>query len=75
MLYDTSIIENSTVNNIINIVDKYPISHNGDQEYISLYFHQITKQMLQFTINKNDNEYYYDYYQRHGVGRYCITKL
>lgn len=75
MLYDTAIIEDSTVNNIINIVDKYPISHNGDQEYISLYFHQVTKQMLQIPIKKTDNEYYYDYYQRQGVGRYCITKL
>ena len=75
MLYDTSIIQDSTIDNIINIIDKYPISHNGDQEYISLYFHQVTKQMQQITIKKNDNEYYYDYYQRQGVGRYCITKL
>ena len=57
-------------------VDKYPISHNGDQEYISLYFHQITKQMHQIPIKKPDsNYYYYDYYQRQGFKLYTITKL
>jgi hypothetical protein len=76
MLYDTEIIKHDTLDNIINLVDKYPISHNGDQEYISLYFHQIAKQMHQITNKKPDsNYYYYDYYQRQGFKLYTITKL
>ncbi len=75
MLYDTSIINDDTVKNIINLVDKYPISCNGDQEYISLYFHQVMKQMNQITLNKNYNYYYYDYYQRFGIKKYCMTKI
>ena len=76
MLYDTEIIKHDTLDNIINLVDKYPISHNGDQEYISLYFHQIAKQMHQIPIKKPDsNYYYYDYYQRQGFKLYTITKL
>lgn len=75
MLYDTSIINDDTVKNIINLVDKYPISCNGDQEYISLYFHQITKQMEQITLNKNYDYYYYDYYRRFGINKYCMSKI
>jgi len=75
MLYDTSIINDDTFDNIIKLVEKYPMSQNGDQEYISLYFHQVTKQMEQITIKKNDNYYYYDYYQRYGVNKYCMTKI
>ena len=75
MLYDTSIINDDTVKNIINLVDKYPISCNGDQEYISLYFHQIMKQMNQITLNKTNDYYYYDYYQRFGIKKYCMTKI
>ncbi len=73
MLYDTAIINKDTVNNICQLVKKYPISCNGDQEYISLYFHQITKQMEQIKINECDN-YYYDYHQRSGVGKYIMSK-
>lgn len=73
MFYDTSIIKKNTVNDICQLVEKYPISCNGDQEYISLYFHQITKQLEQIKIN-NGNNYYYDYYQRWGVGKYIISK-
>ena len=74
MLYDTSIINKNTINNICKLVEKYPISCNGDQEYISLYFHQINKQMEHIKINDGDN-YYYDYYQRYGIGRYIISKI
>ena len=75
MLYDTSIIQEDTIDNIIKLVDKYPMSENGDQEYISLYFHQVMKQMEQIDIKKNENYYYYDYYQRFGINKYCMTKI
>ena len=75
MLYDTNIIQEDTIDNIIKLVDKYPMSENGDQEYISLYFHQVMKQMQQIDIKKNENYYYYDYYQRFGINKYCMTKI
>ena len=46
---------------------------NGDQEYISIYFNQLKKQMFQLTLHTNNN-YYYDYFQRHGVGKYIMSK-
>tara|TARA_Y100000991_G_scaffold211777_1_gene194850 strand:- start:2964 stop:4757 length:1794 start_codon:yes stop_codon:yes gene_type:complete len=73
MLYDTSIIEKDTVKNICNLVDKYPISMNGDQEYISLYFKEMKGIMDQIKISNNDY-YYYDYFQRFGINKYVITK-
>ena len=75
LLYDTDIIQTDTINNILDLVEKYPISCNGDQEYISLYFHQITNQMEQIRIKDNNNYYFYDYYQRYGINKYCMTKL
>ena len=36
---------------------------------ISLYFHQVMKQMEQIDIKKNENYYYYDYYQRFGINK------
>lgn len=74
MFYDTSIINKNTLNDICQLVEKYPISCNGDQEYISLYFDQVTNQMNQIKKNDGDN-YYYDYYQRWGVGKYIISKI
>ena len=73
MLYDTSIIQDNTLQDICNLVEKYPISMNGDQEYISIYFNQLKKQMFQLTLHTNNN-YYYDYFQRHGVGKYIMSK-
>ena len=73
IFYDTSIINKNTVNDICQLVEKYPISCNGDQEYISLYFHQVTKQMTQIKKNDGDN-YYYDYFQRWGLGKYIMSK-
>lgn len=75
LLYDTDIIQTDTINNILDLVEKYPISCNGDQEYISLYFHQITNQMEQIRLKDNNNYYFYDYYQRSGINKYCMTKL
>ena len=38
LYYDTSIIESDTIQNLINIVEEYPVSKNNEQGIMNLYF-------------------------------------
>ena len=60
MLFDTSIINNETFNNLYSLLQKYPISITNDQGIIALYFTQI-KPCWEQLRRKNNTIYFYDY--------------
>ena len=45
LYFDTSIIENDTVDNLIRLMNIYPIAIHTDQTIINLYFHYIQKKI------------------------------
>jgi hypothetical protein len=73
MLYDTSIIEENTFNNLYNLLNEYPISITNDQGIIALYFTNIKPYFEQIRI-KNDDTYFYDYHRRHPGSKYIMLK-
>jgi hypothetical protein len=73
MLYDTSIIEEGTFNNLYNLMNEYPISITNDQGIIALYFTNIKPYFEQIRIN-NDDTYFYDYHRRHQGSKYIMLK-
>jgi hypothetical protein len=60
MLYDTSIIEYNTVDELYQMLLKYPISITNDQAIIALYFTQV-KPVWKQLRRKNETTYFYDY--------------
>jgi hypothetical protein len=60
MLYDTSIIHDTTKTELFNLLLEYPISVTNDQGIIALYFTQIKPCWKQLK-RKKDNLYLYDY--------------
>ena len=44
LYFDTDIIENETMNNILNLIKKYPISITNEQGILNIYFMYIKKQ-------------------------------
>jgi hypothetical protein len=59
MLYSTSIITDTTKQELYDLLFRYPISMTNDQGIISLYFTQI-KPCWEQLRRKDDNIYYYD---------------
>lgn len=60
MLFDTQIIDDSTVSNLYELLLTYPISLTNDQPIIALYFTQIQPAWEQLQ-RKNETTYFYDY--------------
>jgi hypothetical protein len=60
MLFDTDIIDESTVSELYKLLFTYPISLTNDQGIISLYFTQEKPCWVQMR-RKNENTYFYDY--------------
>jgi hypothetical protein len=58
-LFDTNIIKNDTLSNLINLAHQYPILKTGDQPLIALYFTQIKPCWKQLK-RKINNIYTYD---------------
>jgi hypothetical protein len=73
MLYDTSIINNSSFNNLLNLSEKYPISKTNDQGIIALYFTLIEPYFKQIQTH-NENTYFYDYLSRNKNNKYIMLK-
>ena len=44
LYFDTDIIENETMSNILNLIKKYPISITNEQGILNIYFMYIKKQ-------------------------------
>lgn len=61
MFYDTSIITNNTKNEIINLVEKYPLSVTNEQGIMNIYFMFIKKCYLEFP-EKIDEKITYFYW-------------
>jgi len=72
MLYDTSIINSQTINELINLANTYPISKTNEQGVFNLYFIDIKKAYQQLPI-KNNEKFIYDYWRRE-KGTYIISK-
>jgi hypothetical protein len=70
LLYDTSIITDRTVFDLMTLVKKYPLSITNDQGIIALYFRN---QWSQIPI-KNDDTYFYDYMKRNSSDKYIMVK-
>lgn len=60
MLYDTSIINNDTSSELINLARKWDFSITNDQGIIALYFTNINPVWEQITLG-DDNQWYYDF--------------
>lgn len=73
MLYDTSIINNDTYDNLYNLLIEYPISKTNDQGIIALYFTNIKPLFKQIKTHEN-NEYFYDYFSREKGKKYIMLK-
>ena len=73
MLYDTSIIEEDTFNNLYNLMNEFPISITNDQGIIALYFTNIQPYFEQIQL-KNDNTYFYDYHRRTPGSKHIMLK-
>ena len=73
MLYDTSIIENTTYTNLLNLLLEYPISITNDQGIIALYFTNI-KPLFKQIKTHNENTHFYDYLSRARNNKYIMLK-
>tara|TARA_Y100000389_G_scaffold76692_1_gene73434 strand:+ start:10946 stop:11770 length:825 start_codon:yes stop_codon:yes gene_type:complete len=62
LFFDTEIIKNNTKNDLIDLVEKYPISKTNEQGIMNLYFYSIknTYKTLPRTVNKNITYNYWE---------------
>ena len=68
MLFDTKIISDNTVFDLINLMNKYPISKTNEQAIMNLYFNCDKKVWKQIPLG------YYDYMRRQNYN-YILTKI
>jgi len=75
-IYDTKIIEDNTVNRLLELAHMYPNSVRMDQGILNLYFTSERKLWKQIPL-EDDKGFLYDYHERPGyVGRdYLILKM
>jgi hypothetical protein len=68
MLFDTNIILDNTFNDLINLMNKYPISKTNEQAIMNLYFNAEKNVWKQIPLG------YYDYMRRENYN-YILTKI
>jgi hypothetical protein len=73
MLFDTSIIEDNTFQQLYELTEKYPVSTTNDQGILNLYFNCIQKKWKQIALG-DENTYYYDFCVRNSDKPYVMTK-
>lgn len=73
MLYDTSIITDSTVDDLYNLSIKYPISNTHDQGVIALYFTNVKPVWKQIPL-RNEETYFYDFMKRGRQNNFIMIK-
>jgi hypothetical protein len=73
MLFDTSIIEDDTFQQLYELTEKYPISTTNDQGILNLYFNCIKKKWKQIVL-QDETTYYYDFCVRNSDKPYIMTK-
>ena len=74
MLFDTSLIDGNTFDDLLELTEKYPISRTNDQGMIALYFICINPQWKQIMIQDTE-QYYYDYKKRAADKKYIMHKI
>ena len=73
MLFDTSIIEDDTFQQLYELTEKYPVSTTNDQGILNLYYNCIKKKWKQIPMG-NETTYYYDFNIRNSDKPYIMTK-
>jgi hypothetical protein len=73
MLYDTSIIEETTFSDLYSLMLEWPISLTNDQGIIALYFTNIKPKFEQIQT-RDSNGFFYDYLSRGAGNRYIMLK-
>jgi len=63
LLFDTNILNENTKDDIIQLSNKYYSTRNNEQPILNLYFN-CTKKIWKKLIIKDDETYYYDYWER-----------
>ena len=63
MLYDTSLIEENTFNELLTLAYKYPICNTNEQGIINLHFNCTKKVWKQICV-KNEHTNFYDFCSR-----------
>ncbi len=71
LLFDSSIIEIDTIENIFNLIKKYPISITNEQAYLNLYF--LYQNPIFVPLQSFKNQYFYTFWH-HKKNKYIITK-
>ena len=75
LLYDTSIIEETTFSDLYNLSNEFPISQCNEQGIMSLYFTNIKPLWKQIPIHNNEKSiYYYDFIKRSPHHNYIMNK-
>lgn len=74
MLYDTTIIEDTTEQDLVNLLLKFPNSLTNDQGIAALYFTQIRPLWKQIPTG-NETVNFYDYMNRRNGKPYLILKI
>lgn len=67
-MFDTSIIEDDTFKNLVELSNIYPNSRNNDQGIFNIYFNCMLNIWQQITI-KDDETFYYDFSERYGLNK------
>jgi hypothetical protein len=75
MIYDTDIIEDGTVTDLINLFLSYPISITNDQGIIALYYTNVKPYFKQLHTSDGGDKYYYDYLARNSWRHYAMLKM
>jgi hypothetical protein len=73
LLFDTSIIDKNTVDDLYKLMIEYPICITNEQGIMALYFTNIKPRWQQIPI-KNDNTYLYDFMIRNKEHKYVVLK-
>jgi hypothetical protein len=75
MIYDTAIIEDLTMDDLIKLFLYYPISITNDQGIIALYFTNVKPYFRQLHTSDGGDRYYYDYLSRNSWRHYAMLKM
>jgi hypothetical protein len=73
ILYDTRIIEDSTYDELLELMNRYPCSITNDQGIYALYFTQIKSYFKQIPVG-DGAQFYYDYLRRNPGDSYIMLK-
>lgn len=73
ILFDTKIIDDDTVSNLIKLAEQHPVGITNDQAYISLYFTNVKPRWSQIRTC-DESTFFYDYLSRESSNKYIMLK-